>query len=119
MQPRWGLCFRQSSDGKIVYFGTRLGEIGQIKVEKWTDSTTFSANYVTYEVPMDSGVFPIWYRIEDDNTDRKSYWSTDGQYFHQLHTVGRTDFLTADQVGFMIAPINHSVSLRLISWEEA
>jgi len=101
--PSCGLCFRQSSDGKLVtwalsFNGTNL----QFVVNKMTNATTFSAAYSSsnFALEMLAGTPVVWLRIEDDNTSRKSHWSTDGKSWKEFHSVGRTDFLTADQVGF-------------------
>lgn len=110
-----GLCWRQSSDGKIVYFG-RSGPEGLI-VQKATNPTTFSASYLARGL---SAWGAICLRIADDGTNRKCFWSLDGQHFHQFHSVGRTDFLTADEVGFYAQSQNatYPAGVTLLSWKE-
>jgi hypothetical protein len=47
--------------------------------------------------------------------------STDGQNFKVIHTVGRTDFLTADQVGFFVNDQSNTIAagMTLLSWKQA
>lgn len=114
---RLGLVFRQSSDGKIqtLNVGTNA-----IEVLKYTDATTYSANYAARTIVPNKAPQLLWLRLEDDNTDRKCYWSTNGQNWHTVHSVGRTDFLTADQVGFYANAENatYPAHITLLSWEE-
>ena len=113
-----GLCFRQSSDGKLHTFGVAFGGVRLLASQKHTSPTAFSANYTTVAIP-DAGA-PLFLRIADDGSNRICSWSTDGQHFVAVHTVGRTDFLTADEVGFFITPSSTVVSgMTLLSWREA
>lgn len=114
-----GLCWRQSSDGKLVtlQYGQALQ---QIAVYKFTDPTTLSAAYDA--VPQSATQSEIIFlRIEDDGVDRICYWSYDGQHWIQLHSVGRTDFLTADQVGFFVGANNatYPAMMTLLHWVES
>lgn len=121
----WGLCFRQSSDGKLVTFATSASVGGGVTtfttaIGKWTDATTFSAAYTPAASPTSSiAVRLMWWRIEDDGSNRKCSFSTDGQNWSLVHSVGRTDFLTADEVGFFINPRNTSLAMNLVHWKES
>lgn len=89
--------WRQSSDGKLI-----LVSSDGAGVIKWNDPNNVSASYIlgsSRTVPQASYCF---IRLQDDGTDRKVYLSLDGQHWHLKHSVGRTDFLTADQVGFAL-----------------
>ena len=115
-----GICFRQSSDGKLITFQVRQDYV--IQVTKFSSPGTGVANYISTSWPtvlMPAPVFVL--RIEDDNTNRKCYWSGDGQHFTLIHTVGRTDYLTADEVGFNLYTHNAGVTHGewLLSWAEA
>jgi hypothetical protein len=59
-------------------------------------------------------------QIEANATDRICRWSIDGQHFFQVHTVGRTDFLTPDQVYYAIRSQSASfgAGATIISWKE-
>lgn len=113
-----GLVFRQNSDGKIVAFTLTFEETQWIfRYQKWTSSTSFSAHYgYSY-----ANMFPVIHmRIEDNNTNRICSYSFDGLHFIPVHTVGRTDFLTADQVGFCVkSQGSYPAGGFLISWKES
>jgi hypothetical protein len=113
-----GVCFRQSSDGKLVVVGASLYlNAPTILVQKFTTSTAYSANYV---LPVGYVGGLIFLRIADDGANRITSVSTDGINFVTLHTVGRTDFLTANQVGFFgAASTNYISKMTLLSWKEA
>jgi len=63
----------------------------------------------------------MWFfRIEDDNTNRISSFSFDGQNFLVAHSVGRTDYITADEIGIAINTAATAVSnATFLSWVEA
>lgn len=119
-----GISFRESSSGKLqnvgYTFNTALTPAFQIQAEKWTTATASSAAYVAVGAPL---AVPIFLRITDNGTNRISYFSTDGVNFTQFHSVVRTDFLTADQVGIFVmsqnlATPNYGVYNTLLSWLE-
>jgi len=115
-----GLCFRQSSDGKVVAVGPAPGGAGAdfyFWNKKMTNATTFSAAYSTSNSKgLIAGLY--WLRIGDDGTNRKTWVSCDGQHWLQQHSIGRTDFLTADEVGFFIDPFGSAIGMTLLSWKE-
>ncbi len=114
----YGIGFRQSSDGKLaVLMIQHSSGTAAIFSAKYTNATTFSATYVSPNV-ID---IPRWLRITDDGTDRKVYFSSDGLHYTQLHTVGRTDFLTADEICFFANSQNatYPIGITVVSWEEA
>jgi hypothetical protein len=131
--PGMGLCFRQSSTGKLVTLGytfendpdTRI--ITRWGMQKWTDETTFSANYGSINwgdiPPWNTGPI-LWIKGIDDGTDLKFQVSNDGVHFSQIHSVSRTDFLLTtgpDQVGFWVNTNTAStdVGMLLLSWKES
>lgn len=120
-----GLCWRQSSDGKVIIFAvsqastdTAGGDRLKLALSKYSSATAFSANYGTprFYIPLAPIVF---FRLEDDGTNRKIHWSADGQNFSLLHSVGRTDFMTADEVGFFVGSYDQQSAITLLSWKEA
>lgn len=121
-----GLVFRQSSDGKLhtaILGYTEATNANYIGSRKWTDATNFSADYVNNPSQTTTPYGLVWMRIADDNSNRIVSLSTDGANFFPFHSIGRTDFLTADQVGFMIRNDATSGSLgsggaTLISWKQ-
>lgn len=97
-----GLCLRESSTGKIITFGPgEASSISHIAAIKWTNATTFSADYTrpaTTRLPFT----PNWYRWRDDGTTRYAEYSQNGVTWQTLSSALRTDFMTADQVGLGI-----------------
>lgn len=113
-----GLIFRQSSDGKLITFSVLFNTHTEFRVRKYTNATTFSADYsgaVAIAQP-----YPFWLRIADNGTNRICSYSRDGINFRDFHTVGRTDFLTADEVGFFADAANTGdVGATVLSWVQA
>ena len=123
--PACGLLFRESSSGKlhtwcVEYTTSSSVNYWGAKNNKFTDASTFSASY-TADVPIPTGhggsVF--WLRIADNGTNRIVSYSANGVTWTQRHSIGRTDFLTANQVGFFIVTsASGPSSMTLLSWEE-
>ncbi len=115
-----GLVFRQSSDGKCVIFGLNFNTTDKWRFlgEKWNSPTSFNSAYTTPENPLLTNTW--FFRIADDGSNRIMSFSYDGQNFMTMHTVGRTDFLTADQVGFFADSANasHDCGITILSWVE-
>ena len=117
-----GACFRESGTGRIQSVGvvsSASASTGRLAAsEKWTNATTFSAGYVTINF---SGTTLVFIRIADDGVNRISSISFNGLDWFAFHTVTRTDFLTADQVGFVVNTNGptRQVSMHLLGWEEA
>jgi hypothetical protein len=128
-----GIALRDSGSSKIITFGlssdsTQWATSQVLSIIKWTNATTFSAFYTptptvaaSYAALTPYQMGPcLWLRIRDDNTNRVLSISSDGETFHQLHTVGRTDFITPDQIGFFVNQQNatYGVKLNVLSWTE-
>lgn len=117
---QFGLCFRESGTGELAVFSlTFASSVGgwNIWSRKFNSPTSFNAEYTFHDfIPANM----IWLRIADDGVDRICSYSFDGIDFIEFHSVGRTDFLTADQVGFFIDVANttYGYSTTLISWAE-
>jgi hypothetical protein len=120
--PRCGFVWRQSSDGKLVTFfvenNTVVSGVSIVSVYKWTSPTVFSATYVQV---AHRWVGPIaWLKIQDNGTSRICSLSSDGQNWLAIHTVGRTDFMTADEIGFGIdaGQATYEAGMNVLSWRE-
>jgi hypothetical protein len=120
----YGVCFRQSSDGKLQVFDVLNSDAGLstplLRSTKFTSPTVFSADYTSLRVADQ----PRWLQISDDGTNRICRVSSDGVDWHVLHSVGRTDFLTANQIGFMISTENSATPnfapiVRVRSWRQS
>jgi len=111
-----GLCWRQSSDGKMVVAHCVISK--HIYVDKETDAENAGANYADI-IPYFAGGI-IWLRIADNGTNRIVSFSLNGVNFIQIHSVGRTDFMTADEVGFCVNSQNatYAAGMTLLSWKE-
>lgn len=110
----YGLVSRNSGSGKLVILSWLWnGGAPHWEISKWNSATSFSASYTLGD--NDAGSFRgdgmIWLRVVDDNVNRVSSVSRDGINWLQVHSVGRTDFLTADEVGFDVNPDNLTTSL--------
>lgn len=120
----WGIGFRQSSDGKLHLFmcgGSASGSTPGIFSIKFTNPTTFSASYSsTIAYNLNTGFPPAYLRIADDGTNRLLSYSMDGVNFTPYTSIGRTDFLTADQVGFFANASSSTIDAGtvLLSWKE-
>ena len=111
-----GIVWRESGTGKLVSF--TLGNPGYLLINKWNSATSFNATYTSSGIMFSYPI--IFLRIADDNTNRICSWSIDGQNFLVFHSVGRTDFITADEVGFYGESANETypVAIHLASWKE-
>ncbi|MDX4957939.1 DUF4249 domain-containing protein [Delftia acidovorans] len=115
-----GIGLRNSATGQLVVFDILSPTTGtKIRVTKFNTSVSFSADYTTLEFPS---IVDIWMRIADNGTNRVFSYSSDGVYWTQFFSVGRTDFTTPDQLIFMAgtensATPNFAPIVRLISWK--
>jgi hypothetical protein len=119
----YGLLFRESGTGELVILRVvGVGGAGgvQLNVDKLNSPTSYSAAYDTF-----NAMGPIyWFRIADNGTNRICSISSDGQTWLDVHSVGRTDFLTADQVGFFVETVNQATPnfdsfASVLSWNES
>jgi hypothetical protein len=104
-----GPIYRQSSDGKLL---TAWFTSGQINLSNFTSPSVFSSTLLTWSPVVVPAL--IWMKLQDDGTNRITSWSPDGLHWTVVHTVGRTSFMTADQVGIAVAS---SAIVSVYSWE--
>lgn len=116
-----GLCFRQSSDGKIHVFWVLHSNSNSMYLisAKYSSATAYSADYTARQVGTRPG--SMWLRIADDNSNRICSYSIDGQHWIVFDTQTRTNYLTADQVGFLVDEETNTLKagMMLASWKEA
>lgn len=119
----YGFVWRDSVSAKLAcyecFFNTTNADPLMIS-RKFTNPTTFSADYTNQPVAQ----LMRWMRIKDDGTSRICQFSSDGVDWQTVHTIGRTDFLTADQVGFCVSTHNSVTPnvppiVRVCSWAES
>jgi hypothetical protein len=117
-----GACifFRESSTGRIVsivqrYDGTNISLV----VSRWNSAISINSSYVANAQML----APLrWFRMEDDGSNRIFSVSPDGIVWSEIHSISRTDFLTADQVGFgLMLSTNaaYDTVASLLSWKES
>lgn len=93
--------WRESATQEIVGNCAVYQLDGFIKIWRWDDATSFDGTYE--DIRMQPATYTkLILRIEDDGSNRKCYYSVDGGVWILVHSVGNTDFLTADQVGFSV-----------------
>jgi len=113
-----GLLWRESASGKVGTLEFLWAGSFQLHIRKWTNETTYSASYLA--LGGLSFINLVWLQISDDGVNRICRWSNDGQHWYVLHTVARADFLTADEVGFMVHAQNATwpAAMTLLSWKQ-
>lgn len=118
-----GLVFRQSSDGKFVTFtlannSSTSNNSYVFQFDKLDSPTGSLSRYASWKI---GHVHRLFLRIEDNGTNRVCSYSYDGFNFITLHTVGNTDFITADQVGFYACSVNanYPVAISILDWNES
>jgi len=116
-----GFIWRQSSDGKLQTVIVESDAVTEFSIQtiKYSDPATGVAVYKSAKWENRSPI--VWFKCEDDGSDRIVSVSIDGQNWQEFHSVGRTDYLTADEVGFMANSVNASwqCALNLLHWKES
>ena len=110
--------WRQSSDGKIVGIAQYVDGVGVSLGSTQGDATPkMTGHYVLWA----AHALIEWLKFEDNGTNRIVYYGLDGMNWIQLHSVGRTDYLTGDEIFWGLGARNGSypVGSLLMSWKEA
>lgn len=113
-----GVGWRQSSDGKLVVLKFRLdGGHGYVRVSKHASPTGSATDYVNLNISQPS---PIFMQITDNSTNRICKVSFDGYNWIQIHSVGRTDYMTGDEVLVYVNALSTSYPMYAtwLSWAE-
>ena len=105
-----GIAWRESSTGRIVSHQatariTTSSNDPVWDVIKWTNPSTYNSSY------QNRGIMAgheLWLQVSETSTQRICRISGDGETFITLHTVSRTDFLTADQIGIFVNAVQNS-----------
>ena len=122
-----GMVLRESSSGKFILFRLLFDTASTItksdivfSVDKYTNPTTFSANYAVASAGFLRGSV-IWFKIFDDGINITWSYSNDGQNYVDITTQSRTNFLAGgpDQIGFAINSNTTSgaAAMTLLSWD--
>jgi hypothetical protein len=114
-KPKYGVAWRQSSDGSLVLYGMEsqggaqsteisgpTGNFHQLVMfaRKLDGPDTLNSEYQSHRM----GQVPRFWRLEDDETDRICYWSMTGHPddWIEYHRVANDDFIEADGVTIWI-----------------
>jgi hypothetical protein len=112
-----GLVLRESSTGKLVFFGFHgAGStsfpviVANLAANTSSPSTSGDQNYSIYDLPK-------WWRITDDNTNHLFQVSPDGQRWFTIRSQGRTAHMAgaANQFGFSLRSTNSNTPNRDIA----
>lgn len=101
-------CFLNSGSGAFHEYefrsdGTNAYDwMGVLGSYKYTDVNTFNSLYFD-RLTWNPGWGHRFVRVGDDGSNRYVAFSGDGQNFAVGHTIGRTDFVTADRIGFGVS----------------
>lgn len=122
--PICGICFRESSSGKLYTIGIEIvnDKMPHLTINKMGSATSLTSSIKQGEwmTPMN----PVWFKIEDDNTNTKFYFSANGRNWILARSESRTAFLLTgpNQVGFFIdmnGSNDLSSSVDLVHWSES
>lgn len=115
-----GMILRNSGSGNFVLFmcgyeaspgGTTLASV------KWSSPAAGIADYRKQGPGMLANGAPRWLRVRDNGTTRFLEYSYNGVDWIEHFSVGRTDYLTPDQVGWGGYSQNGKINTaRLRSW---
>lgn len=103
-----GLVLRDSASGK--YIAMYAGDTSSTSANPAMVVQTFNGPTAVVAVLASApgltlGITPTpppkWMRIRDDGATRYWEYSFDGKYWATLYSGSRTEFITADQIGFM------------------
>lgn len=112
-----GLLFRENPTGLLHTFAWNGIKVA---ISKYNNAASFNSDYTTQDVWLSLPYGLIWLRIEDNGTNRLCRVSADGYTWSSIHVVSRTDFMTANQIGYFIqAPSNSAgtqTQMNLLHW---
>lgn len=94
-----GIILRQSSDGKLIFFGLDSGNT-TLKVYKFNSPGSISGEYAQQFIQ--ASYYTLWLRFVISASTRVASVAIDGENFLQVHTTTLTDFLTPDEIGLAV-----------------
>ncbi len=104
------ICLRNSSSGSFVLFEIALVTATvnglMMRVNNWTNATTFSATSSTQNISLYGPSTPNWLRVRDDGSNRYFEFSYNGVDWILFFSSTRTSFITPNQIG--VAAYNHT-----------
>lgn len=114
-----GLCFRDSTTGKIHALTIDIDASGNCYMasSKYDSPTSFNSNYVKNPSDFVGGM--IWLRMTNNGTLREFWFSKDGIVYNNFNFCASNDFMTPDQIGFLFEPIYQQIRVVFQSWTES
>ncbi len=110
-----GLIWRESGSGKLSVIS--IQNFSSAICSHWTNETSFNASIAAVAM---AAVGPYWLKITEDSTNRTGWFSIDGITWYQIAQEGRTNFLTADQVGYYANNSNNvAQDITIIGWDQS
>jgi hypothetical protein len=95
------LVLRNGTSGSFVVFGHAASSTGfALAAVKYSSPTVGIATYTSQTLALLPGGLPKWLRIHDDGTNRIMEHSYNGLDWTLHYSIGRTDFVTPDQIGW-------------------
>lgn len=98
-----GILLRNSTSGSFISFGLGYDTSASgfyLGTIKWTSPTVLSAVGTRVSTSTLVNGMPSWLRIRDDGTNRFYQYSTNALDWITFGSTVRTDFITADQIGW-------------------
>lgn len=96
-----GIILKNSGGNSIITYGAYFESGGwMLRSTKWTSVTAFSADYLQRTITTLSNGIPNWLRVRDDATTRFLEYSYNAIDWTTFHSVGRTDHITPNQIGW-------------------
>jgi hypothetical protein len=119
------LGFRNSSSGllqHVTFAANGINNDWVTSIQNWNSATSYNA--AVQAARAISPLATVWLQIADDGTDRSYRYSSNGDDWSQIYTIGRTSFLTPDEVFFGILTDSTDANalpsnITLLSWEVA
>jgi len=115
--PGWGVCFRDSGAGKLLIWQHVWASV--VNVVRYSSPTAVATVMMAENSPRYTTQIALFVRMVDDGSDLFFYTSRDGQEWILQYTEAVGAYLTPDEAGFFVNPINYGVCNRLMSWKEA
>jgi hypothetical protein len=123
--PLCGLCFRESSSGKLMVFAYQWRKdssaVNAFKgiyytIEYWSAPTSFSSTQ--FQQPISVLTNPLWFKLTDDGSNRKYLISADGINFSTLYSESHTLNLTANEIGVVVNSntVSNDCGATYLSW---
>jgi hypothetical protein len=112
------LGWRNSTTGELVH--VRYGWTSPWQLAYIYSNSATADNSAVVSTPFYRNA-PLFIRLQDDNTNRKAWYSEDGQHWLLYYSESRTAFTTPDQVffGSDSRHASHDCGVGILSWKEA